>query len=302
MDLFSESLLHDDADRSLSHFVYTRVDGHDVVTSGEDPRWRKNRHAPDGDGPATYPFGTDINRNYDFNWGGGGAGEPSSGRYRGLFPFSEAEPRAIAALARIERFLLSITYHSQGEVIYYPWNWNGRPAPDDALLLPMARALAGSIPNMRGDSSYKAEPGAALVGQSYPWLYGTLGTFDFIVETGYGAAIFPPYEVPGIVKANLNGVRTMLRRAEGPGVAFHVTDASSGAPLEATVWFPKFETEDLNRRTTNPATGTLYRFLTPATHQVIVSKPGYETTVLPSVKPPESGWQRIEVQLKRSPK
>jgi hypothetical protein len=278
------------------------VDGHDVVTSGLDPRWRKNRRAPDGDGPATYPFGTDINRNYDFNWGGGGAGEPSSGRYRGIFPFSEAEPRAIAALARNERFLLSITYHSQGEVIYYPWNWNGRPAPDEALLLPMARALAGSIPNMRGDSSYKAEPGAALVGQSYPWLYGTLGTFDFIVETGYGAAIFPPYEVPGIVKANLNGVRTMLRRAEGPGVAFHVTDASSGAQLEATVWFPKFETEDLNRRTTNPATGTLYRFLTPATHQVIVSKPGYETTVLPSVKPPDSGWQRIEVQLNRSPK
>jgi hypothetical protein len=108
--------------------------------------------------------------------------------------------------------------------------------------------------------------------------------------------------VAGIVKANLNGVRTMLRRAEGPGVAFHVTDASSGTPLEATVWFPKFETEDLNRRTTNPATGTLYRFLTPATHQVIIARPGYETTVLPSVKPPETGWQRVEVQLKRSPK
>jgi carboxypeptidase T len=278
------------------------VDGHDVVTSGQDPRWRKNRHAPDGDAPATYPFGTDINRNYDFNWGGGGAGEPSSGRYRGTFPFSEAEPRAIAALARNERFLLSITYHSQGEVIYYPWNWKGLPAPDDALILPMARALAGSIPNMRGDSSYKAEPGAALVGQSYPWLYGTLGTFDFIVETGYGAAIFPPYEVSGIVNANLNGIRTMLRRAEGPGVAFHVTDASTDAPLEATVWFPRFETEEVNRRTTNPATGTLYRFLTPIAHQVIISKPGYETTVLPSVKPPDSGWQRVEVQLKRSAK
>ncbi|MBK7256841.1 MAG: hypothetical protein IPI01_03280 [Ignavibacteriae bacterium] len=276
------------------------VDGHDIVTSGQDPRWRKNTRDTDGNGVLNHPDGVDINRNYDFNWGGGGAGEPTSGRYRGPFPFSENEPRAIAELARKERFLLSITYHSQGEVIYYPWNWGGRAAPDDALLTPMARALAGAITTMKGDTSYHAEPGAGLVGQSYPWLYGTLGTFDFIVETGLGAAFFPPHEVQGIVDANLNGIRTMLRRAEGPGVAIHVADASTGVALEATVWVPRIETEEVRRRTTDPATGTLYRFLPPAPHQVIVSRPGYDTQVLTGVTPPESGWKRIDVQLTRS--
>jgi hypothetical protein len=276
------------------------VDGHDVVSSGQDPRWRKNTRDTDGNGIVNFPDGVDINRNYDFNWAGGGVSEGSSGRYRGPFPFSESEPRAIAELARRERFVLSITYHSQGEVIYYPWNWNGRSAPDDALLLPMAKALAGSIKRMSGDSTYHAEAGAALVGQSYPWLYGVLGTFDFIVETGFGAAIFPPHEVPGIVDANLNGIRTMLRRTEGPGVAFHVTDAVTGAPLEATVRVAKIETEELRRRTTHPATGTLYRFMAPAAQQVIVSRVGYEPQVLSSVTPPESGWRRIDVRLKRT--
>lgn len=81
------------------------VDGHDVVTSGMDPRWRKNTRDTDGNGRLNHPDGVDINRNYDFNWAGGGAGEPTSGRYRGPSPFSENEPRAIAELARKERFL-----------------------------------------------------------------------------------------------------------------------------------------------------------------------------------------------------
>ncbi len=276
------------------------VDGHDVVTSGLDPRWRKNTRDTDGNAILNHPDGIDINRNYDFNWAGGGTGEPTSGRYRGPFPFSENEPRAIADLARAERFLLSISYHSQGEVIYYPWNWGGRPAPDDAVIAPLARALAGSIRTMKGDTSYRAEPGAGLVGQSYPWLYGTLGTFDLIVETGLGAAFFPPHEVQGIIDANMHGIRTMLRRATGPGIAVHVTDAASGRAIEATVWIPKIETEEVRRRTTHPATGTLYRFLTPGPHQVIISRPGYDTRVLTGITPPDSGWKRIEVTLTRT--
>jgi len=275
------------------------VDGHDVVTSGQDPRWRKNTRDTDGNVALNYPEGVDINRNYDFNWAHGGSGEANSGRYRGPFPFSESEPRALANLAQQQRFILSVTYHSQGEVIYYPWDWSGRKAPDDALLTEIARGLAGSITTMKGDTNYKAEYGAGLVGQSYPWLYGALGTFDFVVETGKGASIVAPYEVGGIVRANLKGIRYMLRRAEGPGLAVHVTDAANGAPLEAVVWFPSIETEDLHRRTSHPQTGILHRLLRPGTYPVIVSKPGYETSVLPAVTPGEAGWTKVDVKLKK---
>ena len=38
---------------------------------------------------------------------------------------------AMRHLLDLKSFVLSISYHSQGEVIYYPWAWNGQPAPDD---------------------------------------------------------------------------------------------------------------------------------------------------------------------------
>ncbi|MDH3253089.1 MAG: M14 family zinc carboxypeptidase, partial [Ignavibacteria bacterium] len=63
------------------------VDGHNVVTSGIDPRWRKNTRDIDGDGLIhLYPDGVDPNRNYDFNWAHGGSGDPQNERYRGPFP------------------------------------------------------------------------------------------------------------------------------------------------------------------------------------------------------------------------
>jgi Zinc carboxypeptidase len=278
------------------------VDGHNVVTSGEDPRWRKNRHDTDGDGVVKYPEGVDLNRNYDFNWAHGGSGEAGSERYRGPFPFSEPETAALAALAREERFLCSITYHSQGEVIYYPWTWGGRKAPDDRLLTEMARAVAGSIKTMEGDTCYKAEYGAGLVGQSYTWLYGVLGTFDFVVETGKGASFVPPYEVDGVVRANLQGIYTLLRRAEGPGLSVHVRDAVTNAPLSAEVWFPAIETEDVQRRTSHPGSGILHRLLMPGTYDVIVSRPGYRPVVLSKVPVSESGWTVRDVALRTLPR
>jgi murein tripeptide amidase MpaA len=36
------------------------VDGHDVVTSGRDPRWRKNTRNTDGNVALSYPEGVDI--------------------------------------------------------------------------------------------------------------------------------------------------------------------------------------------------------------------------------------------------
>jgi len=163
------------------------VDGYRVVTENIDPRWRKNTRDTNDNGTLyDYPEGVDVNRNYDFNWARGGTGDSSSVRYRGEYPFSESENQAMRSLVSRIRPLLSISYHSQGEVIYYPWVWGERKAPDDALLTDIARGLAGSIPTMAGDTTYHAEYGAGLVGQSYSWLYGRYGDFAVIVETGKG--------------------------------------------------------------------------------------------------------------------
>jgi hypothetical protein len=275
------------------------VDGYQVVTSGEDPRWRKNRRDTNGDGVLDLTDGVDINRNYDFNWAHGGAGDPQSERYRGAYPFSESEAQAMASFARKNRFLASISYHSFGQVVYYPWMWKGRVAPDDSLLTGMAKALAKSIRAMKGDSSYRAEYGAGLVGQSYTWLYGALGTFDFVVETGWGASFPPANKVDGIVKANLEGVRALLRLAEGPGITLRVTSKQSHKPLGAEVWFPAIETEDVHRRSTRPETGVYHRLLLPGNYQIIISSAGYEPVVLNDVKIEGAGWKYHDVMLEQ---
>ncbi len=276
------------------------VEGHYVVTHNIDPRWRKNTRDLDGDGILyEYGEGVDINRNYDFNWAHGGSGDSTNSRYRGEHPFSESENRAMRSLASDRRFLLSISYHSQGEVVYYPWSWRGRTAPDDKLLTRIATGLAESIPTMSGDTTYHAEYGAGTVGQSYPWLYGRYGTFDFIVETGRGSHIFPLEYVPQIVESNLKGVRYLLRQAGGPGLALKVRDADTGNPVEAEVWIPTIDSEDVDRRRTR-ATGSHWRLLQPRRYGVHVSAPGFETAIL-EVEIADVGWTDAAIELTKTP-
>lgn len=305
---FMERLLHGyGTDPEVTHWLDTleiwlvpvvNVDGHDVVTSGQDPRWRKNLRDVDGDGTVAYPEGVDINRGYDFNWALGGTSDPAKVSYRGPYPFSEAENRAMRRLAGMRQFLLSISFHSQGEVVFYPWSWNDRPAPDDATIRRLAADVAAHIPRMDGSGPYACSPGGAS-SQSYPWFYGRHGTIDLIVETGKGSHLFPAHEVPGIVAANLQGIAAWLRHAEGPGLAVKVTDAATGAPLVAQVWLPQIENETVDRRTTDATFGRRWRLLEPGAHQVIVSCPGYRTVALRDVAVGEHGWTPLEIKLER---
>ena len=273
------------------------VDGHDIVTSGRDPRWRKNARDVNGDGvTGVFPEGVDVNRGYDFNWAMGGTDQPTSDRYRGEHPFSEAENRAMRHLLDLKSFVLSVSYHSQGEVIYYPWSWNGQSAPDDALIREIAGAVAGRIATMDGSGTYAISPGGPS-SQSYAWLYGRKGVFDFIIETGKGTHLFAPEEVPGIIAANLAGVRALLARMAGPGLAVHVTDAATGRPLAAQVWLPRIENETVDRRSTNGSFGHLWRLLRPGKYDLIVSCAGYETAVRHEVAVAAGDWTQLEVSL-----
>ena len=273
------------------------VDGHDIVTSGRDPRWRKNARDVNGDGvTGVFPEGVDVNRGYDFNWAMGGTDQPDSDRYRGEHPFSEAENRAMRRLLELKSFVLSISYHSQGEVIYYPWSWNGQPAPDDVLIREIAEEIAGHIPMMDGRGTYAISPGGPS-SQSYPWLYGRKGDFDFIVETGLGAHIFGAEDRAAIIAANLGGVRALMARTAGPGLAVQVTDAATGRPLVAQVWLPRIENETVDRRSTEAMFGHYWRLLRPGHYELIISCPGYQPAVLHNVAVAAGDWTKLDVQL-----
>jgi len=286
-------------DRNEIYLVpVVNVDGHDIVTSGRDPRWRKNARDVNGDGVAgVFPEGVDVNRGYDFNWGMGGTDQPDSERYRGEHPFSEAENRAMRHLLELKSFVFSISYHSQGEVIYYPWSWTGLPAPDDALIREIAGEIAGGIPTMDGRGTYAISPGGAS-SQSYAWLYGRKGAFDFLIETGKGTHLFPAEDVPGIIAANLEGVKALLARTRGPGLAVRVTDAATGRPLVAQVWLPRIEDNRVDRRVTEGKFGHYWRPLTPGHYELIITCAGYQTDVRHDVTVTAGEWTPLEVKLK----
>lgn len=296
------------ADEEVTHWLDTlevylvpvvNVDGHNIVTSGQDPRWRKNAFDVNGDGiTGVFPEGVDVNRGYSFNWAMGGSNDPEGVSYRGPYPFSQAENRAMRALADQRQLLLSVSYHSQGEVIYYPWIWGKMKSPDHKVIERIASDVASQIGTMDGKGAYAIAPGGPS-SQSYPWFYGRRGVMDMIIETGKGSHLFPPEDVPKIIAQNLKGAARLLNHAVGPGLSIKVIDASTGKPLRAQVWLPRVDNESIDRRYSDEPFGRARRLLDPGKYYLVVTEEGYETVVHPEITVGEEGWTELEIRLSR---
>lgn len=80
-------------------------DGYEF-THTKDRLWRKNRRNPElGD-----CSGTDLNRNFDYKWGGGGtSNNPCSEIYKGTSAFSEPESQALKNYLEIKNSTLKVT-------------------------------------------------------------------------------------------------------------------------------------------------------------------------------------------------
>ena len=63
----------------------------------------------------------DLNTNFDANWGGGSQNVfcPSTENFVGFYPNSEREVRSLIDFTLKNRPLLTISYHTKGNVIYY---------------------------------------------------------------------------------------------------------------------------------------------------------------------------------------
>lgn len=68
----------------------------------------------------------DLNNNFAANWGKGigNVKYPKSESYIGESPFSERESRALKNITEKNDFMLTISYHSKGEVIYWGYGNN----------------------------------------------------------------------------------------------------------------------------------------------------------------------------------
>ncbi len=246
------------------------------------PWWRKNLRDNNGNGRIDPSYdGVDLNRNYDLNWLYGGSSDPSSWTYRGPEAFSEAETRAKRDLAFRERFAAAVSFHSYGELIYYQWSWpqTDETAPDNAALVQIASDMAGRIRKLDGNGSYTISRQGAY-NQSSPWIYATLGTFEFLVEVGT-AFIPPASDIGPLVAANLEGLAYVLDRLKGPGISAKIVDALTGAPLEAAVFVSGVDdTRFVRPRRTEPRTGRFVHYLLPGTYTLLLSAAGYRPEIV----------------------
>ncbi len=154
--------------------------------------WRKNRQPNAG----SSAIGTDLNRNYDYDWGccGGSSGSKSSITYRGAKAFSAPETRAIRdfVLSRriggIQQIKAHITFHTNGKLILWPYGHTKTDIPadmtveDHRVFVTIGRAMAGV-------NGYKAEQSSDLYitdGDQIDWMYGRQRIFSYTME------LYPP--------------------------------------------------------------------------------------------------------------
>lgn len=253
-------------------------DGHAIVFEGLET-WRKNKRDNNSNGVFDPDSdGVDLNRNYDFNWEFGDS-TAASPYYRGSSSFSERETQALRLLAYEKRFVFNVCYHSArtglGEVVYYPWRWEGQFSPDHPHIKQVADSIAYLIVNDAGNGTYASIWGNANSPKARNWFYGVMGTFTFTVEVSTGCV--PPGDmVDDICQRNLVGAYYLLDRAHGSSVTGFVTDSITGFPLEAEVKVLEAYSPMLPPRTSNLyEDGRYRRILVPGVYHLEVSKDGY---------------------------
>jgi hypothetical protein len=260
------------------------------------PWWRKNLCDNNDNGTFEPDYdGVDLNRNYDSNWDGGDA-YPGSWTYRGEAPFSEAETQLKRDFVLEQKPVMSITYHTYGEIVLAPNIIGYTYVPDRYLLSNIAGEIASRIPKIWGTGNYNPGNCNCQLGQSPCWTYRIGGALEILIEE---ATVFlpPGPEAEQIAIDNLDGALYLPERVFGPGVCGHVTCMESGEPIQATYKVLDIYDPIITPRTTDSIHGRYHRLLLPGTYTFEFSKEDYETTIVEDVVVGEDTLTVLDVQL-----
>jgi hypothetical protein len=286
---------------------FINPEGHIVVEEG-DLDWRKNKSDNNGNGIFDFPDGVDNNRNYDFGWdidNAPDAIEPESLQYKGPYPFSESENRALADIGAKYRPIIAIDYHSptygRSEVVYCNWYWypdvGGHGyAPDYSTMINIGTGFAAAIIDDDGDSTYEARTALVNKGDFKTYYYANFGTAAFSCEVS-DTTIQDTSMVDSICERNLAGMYYLLNRAGYARLTGIVADSVTGLPLEAEVEVEQARGVDINPRYTRANTGRYDRLIDPGTYTLIFRKEGYHPDTVTGVVVNNSGPTTTNVFL-----
>ncbi|NLK67540.1 MAG: LysM peptidoglycan-binding domain-containing protein [Clostridiaceae bacterium] len=132
--------------------------------------------------------GTDLNRNYPASWEEAKAQEESLGifgpgptRYGGPAPLSEPETQAMANFTRQHNFRLVISYHTQGQVIF--WLYKN-------IQIPGAREIGEMFSRASGYELSETPYEAAFAGYK-DWFIQDFARPGYTIEAGIGRNPLP---------------------------------------------------------------------------------------------------------------
>lgn len=139
--------------------------------------------------------GVDINHNFNADWYSlreaekdAGINSPSPSRYGGLFPESEPETAAITRLCRRIPVEMLITFHSQGEEIFYEY---GQNTPEKALHIAKMFSALTDYTLVKNEGLYSS-------GGLKDWFIEEFKRPAFTVEIGNGKNPLPLEDIEGI--------------------------------------------------------------------------------------------------------
>ena len=197
------------------------------IATGSYASWRKNRQPNAG----SSNIGTDLNRNWSYNWGccGGSSGTTSSTTYRGPAAFSAPETQVVRdfvdsrVLGGKQQITTHIDFHTYDELVMWPYSYTLTDVPADMnqddhdAFVVMGQAMAAT-------NGYTAQQWSDLYigdGTINDWLYGVHRIFSYCFEmypvTDAQGGFYPPDEViPAQTSRNRAAVLYLLEQSACP--------------------------------------------------------------------------------------
>ncbi|MFC2132645.1 M14 family zinc carboxypeptidase [Bacteroidota bacterium] len=220
--------------------------------------------------------GVDLNRNYSFGFTATGNHGPQG--------FSEPETQTIRDFTALYPPVMSLTYHTSGRYLLYPWTHTDEAAPDSAALIYVGNKVSESVTFPSGGSTdhYELVQGGRwyfTAGEYCDYMYVTHNTLAYTFEM-YTSQAPPADVIPAVVERNLNGLITLLQQSDKAGLTGLITDATTGLPVEATIEVPIiYDQGKLPLRKAEGQYGRYYRYLEPGTYSFKISADGYRTQI-----------------------
>ncbi|XP_031414899.1 carboxypeptidase O isoform X2 [Clupea harengus] len=202
--------------------------------------WRKSR-SPGNCGDSC--MGTDLNRNFDANWGSVGISRNCCSEvYNGARVLSESEAQAVTDFvkARSSEILCFLTIHSYGQLILVPFGHPNITAPNYDELMSVGLAAAKAIKDVHGmDYTVGSSPNVLYPnsGSSRDWarLIGIPLAFTFeLRDKGLHGFELPEDQIKPTCEEAYAGVRSIITYAHDK--AFHITTPNTAATVIATIW------------------------------------------------------------------